>query len=73
MAAAAAARGDVSVAGRLWGFVCGLTTPLRPQAAEYDEYVKRIADDPTFREALAAGERLSLNEAVEYALSLDSS
>ena len=78
LAAVAAGRGDSSRAGRLWGAVEAeeLRGPLgsRPRMAAWDEErakfhaLAHAALDAAFERALTEGRRLSLDEAVAYAL-----
>ncbi len=78
LAAVAAGRGDSSRAGRLWGAVEAeeLRGPLgsRPRMAAWDEErakfhaLAHAALDAAFERALTEGRRLSLDDAVAYAL-----
>jgi len=76
LARTAAAGGRSERAGRLWGAVEAEEArgPLGHWERERDEYATRVlvAADPSFHAARAAGRTLSLDEAVEYALSVDS-
>jgi predicted ATPase len=67
----AVSRGDVSRAGRLWGAI--ETEESRGPVGQWewhrDELVQMIVvDDPRFESARISGQRLTLEEAVEYAL-----
>jgi hypothetical protein len=78
LAAVAAGRGDSLRAGRLWGSVEAeeLRGPLgrRPRMAAWEEDRERFhalvhaQSDATFERALTEGRRLSLDDAVAYAL-----
>jgi predicted ATPase len=74
-AALAAQRGDAVGAGTLWGAVEAALerTPkstTEQALAEYAPYVEPLACD-AFEQGRAHGRRLALNEAVDFALSLD--
>jgi predicted ATPase/class 3 adenylate cyclase len=74
LAAVAANAGDVERAGRLWGAVRVLERDRIPLAAHerrrYDAAIEGVADE-AFEAHVASGEVLSLDEAVEFALSVD--
>jgi len=76
LARSAAADGRPERAGRLWGAVEAEEArgPLGQWEHERDEYATRVlvAADAGFEAARLAGRTLSLDEAVEYALSIDS-
>jgi predicted ATPase len=69
-------RGGVERAGRLWGAVEaeGERGSFGWQQGDIDGYGAQILAEltPELEEAIAAGRRLALDEAVEYALSVDS-
>jgi predicted ATPase len=76
LAWSAAETGDLAGAGRLWGAVEAEAARGRIGQWEYEreEYERRVlkAESPELDRGRAEGRTLSLDEAVEYALSVDS-
>ena len=71
LAGFATATGQLERAGRLWGALEAekARAPVGYWDADHDEYGKRIVrDDPAFERGREEGRRLSLDEAVAYAL-----
>jgi len=74
LAWAAAAAGDTERAGRLWGAIEAEAGrgPIGQWEAEREDYAQHVVrESPEFEQGLEAGRWLTLDEAVELALSID--